>query len=172
MTGPPDPPATFHPQPILGALASHAVDFVLVGGLAGLAHGSSYPTYDVDIAYARDPENLDRVGATLLELGATLRGADPGLPLQLDGRMLANGMNFTFDTRLGPLDLLGESGGLPDYRRLREAATLVEIDGVEVRLASLDHLIAMKTAAGRPKDLLMASEYIALAEEIEGGGHE
>lgn len=170
MTGPPDPPATFHPQPILTALVSHAVDFVLVGGLAGLAHGSSYPTYDVDVAYARDPANLDRLGATLLELGATPRGADPGLPVQLDGRMLANGMKFTFDTRLGPLDLLGESDGMPDYRRLREAATLVEIDGVEVRIASLDHLIAMKTAAGRPKDVLMVSEYIVLAEEIERGG--
>ena len=154
---------------MLAALVSHGVDFVLVGGLAGLAHGSSYPTYDVDIAYARDEANLDRMGATLLEMGATLRGADPGLPLQLDGRMLANGMDFTFDTRLGPLDLLGESDGMPDYERLRDAATPVEIDGVEVRIASLDHLIAMKTAAGRPKDVLMVSEYLALAEEIERG---
>lgn len=51
-------PAEFRPKPILQTLIAHDVDFVLIGGMAGIARGSSYPSYDVDIAYARDRDNL------------------------------------------------------------------------------------------------------------------
>ena len=81
---PPAPPRPFRPKPILETLVRHRVDFVLVGGLAGVARGSSYPTYDVDIAYARDRPNLERLAAALRELGATLRGAPPDVPFLLD----------------------------------------------------------------------------------------
>src|ERR1700760_668093 len=72
------------PQPLLEALDRHGVDFVVVGGLAGLAHGSSYPTYDLDIAYSRERSNRRRLVAALSEIGVTLRGAPPDLPFQLD----------------------------------------------------------------------------------------
>ena len=40
-----------------------------------------------------------------------------------------------------------------------------EIEGVEVPIASIDHLIAMKRAANRTKDKLMLEEYIVIADE-------
>ena len=52
---------TFDPERILEALVRHAVDFVVVGGLAGIAHGSAYNTEDVDVAYDRSEENLRRL---------------------------------------------------------------------------------------------------------------
>src|SRR5207344_1163720 len=85
----------FDPLPILEVLARHRVDFVVVGGVAGGAHGSSYPTYDLDIAYARDTGNLERLVAALRELGATLRGAPSDVPFQLDAETLERGANFT-----------------------------------------------------------------------------
>ena len=157
--------ADFDPIPIIEALAEAEVDFVLIGGLAGGAHGSSYPTYDLDVMYARDRQNLERIAAVLTQLGATLRGAPPDLPFLLDAKTLEAGANFTFSTSLGSVDLLAFPTGAPPYEKIRDDAETIELGGHPVRVASLDHLIAMKEAAGRTKDKLMASEYRELADE-------
>lgn len=159
----PDTPLQAHP--LLRALAGHGVDFVVVGGMAGLAHGSAYPTYDLDIAYARDRENIVRLVAALDEIGVTLRGARADLPFQLDARTIENGANFTFDSPYGSVDVLGDAAGIRSYDELRGEAAVATIEGIEVRVASIDHLIAMKRAAGRTKDQLMVEEYIVIADE-------
>lgn len=158
------PPASFEPRGALRTLARHAVDFVVIGGLAGQAWGSAYTTLDTDVAYARDDENLERLAAALTEMGAHLRGAPDDVPFLLDAKTLRNGLNFTFSTRYGPVDLLGEAAGAPPYVRLRTGASRMEIAGELVPVASLDHLIAMKEAAGRPKDKLMATEYRLISD--------
>jgi len=158
--------AEFRPKRLLQALARNNVDFVVIGGLAGMVLGSSYPSYDLDVAYERSPENLERLAGALRELGATFRGAPEDLPFLVDARTLKAGANFTFDTPYGPLDILGDVAGAPSYDKLRSDAVEGEIAGVFVRVSSIDHLIAMKEAAGRTKDKLMATEYRVLADEI------
>jgi len=153
-------------EPLLRALEGHGVDFVVIGGVAGLAQGSSYPTFDLDVAYSRDPANLRRLVEALAEVGATLRGAPPDLPFQLDVQTLANGANFTFDTEFGSFDVLADIAGVKSYEDLREASKVKRIAGVEVRVASLDDLISMKRAANRAKDQLMVLEYVELAGEL------
>jgi hypothetical protein len=162
---PPEPPE-FRPKSILGALLEHKVDFVLIGGLAGMAHGSSFPSFDVDIAYGRERPNLERLASALRELKATLRGAPPDVPFQLDAKTLEAGAHFTFSTPFGALDILDRPDGAPPYEQLKSAATLADIEGERVHVASLDHLIAMKETAGRPKDKLMATEYRTLSDEL------
>lgn len=162
-------------EPLLQALERHGVDFVVIGGVAGLAHGSSYPTYDFDIAYSRDPANLRRLAAALAEIGVTLRGAPADLPFQLNAETLAKGANFTFETEFGSFDVLGDIAGIKGYEALRRDSTFERIGGMEVRIASLDDLIAMKRAANRVKDRLMALEYVELTKlqmrkEKEGDG--
>lgn len=154
------------PEPLLRALDRQAVDFVLVGGLAGLAHGSSYPTFDLDVAYSRDRQNLRRLVEALREIGVTLRGAPADLPFQLEAETLANGANFTFETEFGSFDILGDIAGIRNYEELRRDSKVEEVFGMQVRIASLDHLIAMKRAANRAKDQLMVMEYVELADEI------
>jgi predicted nucleotidyltransferase len=163
MTDIPDTPLKAHP--LLRALTAHGVDFVVVGGAAGLAHGSAYPTYDLDVAYARDRQNIVHLVAALKDIGVTLRGAPADLPFQLGSRTIENGANFMFDSPYGSFDILGDAAGIGNYDELRSNAIEANIEGVEVRVASIDHLIAMKRAAGRTKDKLMVEEYIVIADE-------
>jgi len=159
-------PPSFQPRAILRTLAEHRVDFVLIGGMAGIARGSSYPSYDVDIAYERSRANLARLVAALIELDAGLRGAPPDVPFILDVKTIENGAHFTFDTRFGSLDILSDPNA-PTYASLLDGAgARVPVEGIAIHVASLDHLIAMKEAAGRPKDLLMASEYRVISDEL------
>lgn len=157
---------------LLGPLITHGVDFVLVGGQAGIAYGSSYPSYDLDVIYARDRDNVTRLVAALGEIGVRLRGAPKGLPFVLDEKAIENGANFTFITPYGDFDILADAAGMPSYDELREAAADREISGRVVKIASIDHLIAMKRAAGRTKDKLMVEEYIVLADEQRRSGDE
>ena len=158
---------SFQPRRLLETLVRHDVDFVLIGGMAGTARGSAFVTLDLDVAYERSRRNLERLAEALRELDVTLRGAPPGLPFILDAKALENGANFTFDTRFGPLDILTDPDGAPAYATLREGAgEPLDVEGVHIRVASLDHLIAMKEAAGRPEDLLAASEYRVISDEL------
>jgi hypothetical protein len=157
---------------LLGPLIAHGVDFVLIGGQAGISHGSAYPSYDLDVLYARDRDNVGRLVAALEEIGVRLRGAAEDLLFVLDTRTIENGANFTFITPYGDLDVLADAAGMPSYEELRSEAAESEVFGHLVRVASIDHLIAMKRAAGRTKDKLMVEEYIVLADEqrkAEGG---
>jgi hypothetical protein len=94
-------PPEFQAGRILAALNAHQVDFVLVGGLAGMARGSAYPTSDVDIACARDRGNLEQLAEALRSLGALLRGPPPDVPFLLDADTLERGAHFTFTTPYG-----------------------------------------------------------------------
>jgi hypothetical protein len=158
---------------LLGPLISHGVDFVLIGGQAGISHGSSYPSYDLDVLYARGRDNVARLVEALEEIGVRLRGAPRDLPFVLDARTIENGADFTFITPYGDFDVLADAAGMPSYEALKAAAVDREVFGHVVKVASIDHLIAMKKAAGRTKDKLMVEEYIVLADEqrkaAEGG---
>jgi hypothetical protein len=139
--------------------------------MAGTARGSAYVTHDLDIAYARGDDNLERLTAALREVGARLRGAPADVPFLLDAKTLAAGAHFTFETELGALDLLDRPDGSPSYEELRRrAGERLSVDGLPVLVASLDDLIAMKEATGRPRDKVVASELRELADELNRRG--
>ena len=154
----------FDPVPALVRFADAGIDFVVIGGVAGGAHGSAFGTEDVDVAYSRAADNLELIAAVFRKLGAKRRGAPPDVPFILDARSLAEGGNFTFDTDLGKIDILAYPAGVPAYEKLRADAMEISVEGRRVRIASLDHLIAMKEAAARPRDLTMAAEYRTIAD--------
>lgn len=150
------------------ALAGSDVRFVLVGGVAATLHGSARLTQDVDIVYARDPENLARLARALAPLQPYLRGVPPGLPFRLDEQTLAAGLNFTLATSAGDIDLLGEIAGVGTYDSLIHRTIEVELFGVRCRCIDLPTLIAAKVASGRPKDLEALAELRALLQERGG----
>ncbi len=139
---------------LLARLARAQVEFIVIGGLAVLTHGHIRATLDLDVCYARTPENLQRLVDALGPIHPRLRGAPEGLPFFFDTRTLRNGLNFTLVTDEGELDLLGEVTGVGGYTDLVMQAVTTEAFGLQVRLMSLEDLIRSKAAAGRPKDLL------------------
>jgi len=138
---------------LLEALDAAQVEFVIVGGVALIAHGFTRLTEDLDICYERSPENLERLARALAPLHPTLRGAPPGLPFTLDARTLRAGLNFTLESEAGDIDLLGELTGVGMYRQVAAGALLLEIYGRRVQVMALEKLEVAKRAAGRSKDL-------------------
>lgn len=152
---------------LLRVLDEGGVAYIVVGGVAARAHGSSRLTDDLDISYARDSANLKRLVAALKPLKPYLRGAPPGLPFAWSVATLKAGLNFTLVTTAGAIDLLGDITGGGGYDQLEPHALTITLFGREVRLLDLPWLIKVKRAAGRPKDLEVVAELEALSEERE-----
>lgn len=152
----------FHLRALLRRLVAHQVDFVVVGGIAMVAHGSGRLTQDLDICYSTDAANLEALGTALVELGAKLHGVPEQVPFVPAARTLRRTMILTLDTGEGKLDLLVDPAGAPGYALLRDRAIEAQLDGITVLVASLDDLEAMKRAAGRPKDRLDLEEIEAI----------
>ena len=152
---------------ILRALLDANVRFVLIGGLAAQVHGSPSLTGDVDVCFDLDRENLDRLAEAVQSLAAIRRELPPGVHAPLDARALRAGDVFTLTTRFGDLDLLAHPDPGLDFEALAKRSIAAEILGVVVRVAGLDDLIAMKRAAGRPKDRVELEILGALREELD-----
>jgi predicted nucleotidyltransferase len=139
---------------LLRKLIEGGVDFVVIGGVAVILQSTPRFTKDLDICYDLAQENLDRLGDVLLGLDAKLRMIDEDLPFVPDGRTLRQTQILTLTTPDGEIDLLVAPDGAPGYAALRRHASEVDIGGIMVRIASIDDLLAMKRAAGRPQDLV------------------
>jgi predicted nucleotidyltransferase len=154
---------------MLRLLTEHNVAFIIIGGVAAVIHGSSRLTQDLDVVYQRSPQNLTRLVQALAEQSPYLRGAPPGLPFQWSVDTLRMGLNFTLETSVGPLDLLGEVTGGGSYEELLEHTIEVEVFGIRCRCLDLSALIWTKRAAGRPKDLEAIAELEVIWEEQQEG---
>ena len=143
------------PDTILMTLVGHSVEFVVIGGLAAVAHGSRRVTRDIDVIVAPDDRNLGHLEAALGELGAVQLVADSGEHSidPADIAMVALGTTLHTRAPAGRLNVVGASAGAAPYAELRERSITARVAGVEVRIVGLDDLIAMKRASGRPLDL-------------------
>lgn len=144
----------FQPGRILEALRRNDVAYVLIGGLAAMAHGSPIHTNDVDITPERSLENLQRLSAALKDLGARIRTEDvpEGLPFDHDGKSLAAAGVWNLVTDHGDLDISFVPTGTEGYKDLRRDALQATAYGGVVAIASLADVIRSKQAANRPKD--------------------
>ena len=151
----------------LQVLSDAFVDFVVIGGMAATFHGSARVTYDLDICYARTPENLRRLAKALSPFHPRPRDFPSGLPFVWDEVTLRNGSLFTLHTDLGEIDLLAEVTGLGTYEDLQREAIRIQVFDREIMTLDLPALIRAKRAAGREKDLSSLPELESL---LEAGG--
>jgi hypothetical protein len=151
---------------LIETLARHGVEYLVIGGVATQMHGHRRTTMDLDVAPEPSPENLARLGSALAELEARPQDAGPGKAeiLASDPERLAIAAIVPpLMTRYGEIHILKEPKGARAFGEMRERALVVEIDGAEVAIVSLDDLIRMKQAAGRPADL----DDVAALTEVE-----
>lgn len=150
---------------LIRQLTENEVEFIIVGGAAATAHGSARLTLDLDIVYSRTSKNLEQLVKALQPIQPYLRGAPPGLPFEWSVETIRKGLNFTLITTLGALDILGEIVGGGGYEQLLPDTIQLDLGGVECLCLGLERLIAVKRAAGRPKDLETVAELERIQEE-------
>jgi hypothetical protein len=137
----------------LAVLRRHEVEFVVIGAFAAVAQGYPLPTEDVDVTPARNPENLERLAAALIELQAQLRL--PGgktHPFPIEPGYLGDSDSWTLATNAGDVDIVFQPSGTSGYEDLSRDAVDAKLRGTPVQLASLRDIIRMKRASNRPKD--------------------
>jgi hypothetical protein len=149
------------------SLSENGVEFVIVGGVAISLHSSGYITQDLDLCYSRSNDNIRRLYHALAPFAPRPRQFPADLPYIFDESTLRNGTNFTFETTIGDVDLLGEVKGLGGYADALANSLTYEIYDTEVKALNLSALIDTKTAADRPKDHLVLPELKALKEALD-----
>jgi hypothetical protein len=152
---------------IIPPLVRAKVDFILIGGMAAILHGSARVTFDVDLVYSRSDENIQRLSNALASHDPYLRDTPPGLPFVWDARTIRSGLNFNLTTSLGDIDLFGEVTGGDTYQDLLPHSFEVDAFGVRFKCIDLPTLIHIKEAAGRPKDHEAVAELRVLLEESQ-----
>ncbi|MGH8923360.1 MAG: hypothetical protein ACRDWA_01760 [Acidimicrobiia bacterium] len=160
--------APFDPECIFRVLAEYEVEYVLVGGLGAVLHGSPTMTNDADIVPQKVPANLARLSQALGDLRARLRVADDpkGVAFNPHPALLESMAMLNMTTRCGDLDLTFAPAALTDYEALVTGSIDVELGGYRVRVAALNDIIRSKEAADRPKDRATLPLLRALSEEI------
>ncbi len=157
-------------EQVVEILARHGVEFIVVGGQAESLFGSPRVTYDVDLCYRRNRDNLERLAAALRDIKPTLRGAPPDLPFRIDALALGLGSNFTFSTPFGDLDLLGTIEPIGTYDDILRGAEEYEVGPYTVRTINLDDLIRVKQHIQRPKDRDSLFQLLAIRRIRDEGG--
>lgn len=137
---------------LLERLVTAEIKFVLVGGLAVNAWGYLRATQDVDVVPDPDPENLSRLDVLLRELGGKVDVGGRLLDSNSISAFLRTGDRTFVRTELGQVDVLQGLPQVPRYQELDEQAEQIDLDGLAVRVCSLEHLLAMKRASDRPRD--------------------
>jgi hypothetical protein len=148
---------------MLGGLTRKKVRFVVIGGVAAAAHGSSRVTNDLDICYdAADVSRLGSLADLLAAWSAYPRGVEAGLPFIMDERTLRGAPVMTLTTSEGDIDIMDRVAGVGDYSAVRKHSEKISALGVSFRVLDLPSLIKAKRAAGRPRDFEHLPELEAL----------
>ena len=147
---------------LLRRLMDAGVEFVLIGGVAAIAHGSATFTQDCDITAPFTEENLARLLTALGPYNPRYALAIPKRVVTEAPADLTSHRNLYLLTDLGRLDILSEVPPIGPYAVVASRAVSRQAFGRTCRIISLEDLIAVKSHLGRDKDRLVVHELKAL----------
>ena len=154
---------------MLRTLARYEVEYVLIGGMAAVLHGSPTFTNDADICPRRRRPNLERLASALRDMDARIRtDAEPnGLPFACDAEFLERMNMVNMQTKYGWFDISFEPGAFEQgYEQLIPNAVIYPVEDFSVPVASLRDIITSKEAANRTKDQAALPHLYALEDEL------
>jgi len=152
----------------LKLLSAYDVEYVVVGGVAGVLHGSQLLTEDVDICAPLTIANLEKILAALRGLNPRFRMSPDRRPLPDDPSQVVGLKNLHLSADLGQIGILSDITGVEDYSELCKHTIAVHLGGVRCRVLDLDTLILAKSALDSPKDRYAVLELKAIRERIQG----
>ncbi|HVP10103.1 MAG TPA: hypothetical protein VMV94_02835 [Phycisphaerae bacterium] len=151
---------------ILGRLSDQQVEFVIVDGLAGTAHGSGMVTEDLDVCAPMTRENIVRLLAAIADLNPRWWMNPNRPPVPLDPSKLEGYENLYILCDWGQVDLLSEITGIGDFEQVSRRSVTLDIAGRPCRVLAPDGLIDAKRAMGRPRDIQAATELEAIRDHL------
>jgi predicted nucleotidyltransferase len=146
------------------------VEYVIIGGVAAILHGSPRTTLDVDVCAVLTEPNLTRIVSMLRGLNPRFRMRPDKLPMPEEPARLQGFRNLNLDTDLGTIDFLTEVTGVGTYENVLAHSELMEVAGMPCRILTLDALIAAKRAANRIKDRVALFELEAIRKRMQERG--
>jgi hypothetical protein len=162
-------PKVVDPEKFVTELVQAGVEFIVVGGAAGLLHGAPITTQDLDIVHRRTAENVERLLNLLLRLDAYMRYDLANRRLRPTAEMLAGRGQINLSTSLGPFDPLCELEEGQGYDELLEHSEVLTEGDLSFRVLDLPTLIAVKIKTGRAKDRAVLPVLVATLREKEQG---
>lgn len=152
---------------ILKTLSEAKVDFVLIGGLAAVVHGSAYVTRDVDVCLLLTPENIQKLRTCLAPFNPKHRMTPQKLSFLDFPEYLTGIKNLYVQCDLGTLDLLGNVPGVGTFDEIKSRANEIDVEGLKIKVISIDDLIKSKKIVGRPKDHATILELNVIQEKMK-----
>lgn len=152
---------------LINKLTESGFDFILIGGFAASAYGSTYVTHDLDICAVLTPENIEKLRGVLADIHPLHRMMIPKKSFMEIPENLNGINNLYLSTDVGVLDLISQVIGVGDFSEVSKKAIEIPIFGNKCKIISLDDLIHCKKTLKRPKDLLVARELEIIRKKIE-----
>lgn len=149
------------PEKLLQLLNEHDVDYIVIGAVAGAAHGHIRSTKDIDIFIRATSANAKKVRNVLEEFGYDV--TDLTIEEMLKRKILFRGYWLE-------VDIHPSVTGIHSFDKAWKEKLLAEYKGTPTYFASLNDLIKMKKAAGRPKDKLDLEVLMEIKRQLKQKG--
>jgi hypothetical protein len=137
---------------LLERLVNAGVDFVIIGGFAGIVHGCTYVTQDVGICCDLEPATLLALQKAISDLHPVHRMIPGRRKLELTEQTCSQFKNLYLDTDIGQLNCLSYIDGLGDYGEVRRESELIEVEEMKMRVLNVDALIKTNKSMNRLRD--------------------
>jgi predicted nucleotidyltransferase len=153
---------------ILNRLDKCGVDYVVIGGLAAVLHGSVIATNDVDICIFAVDESFQKIVAAFADVHPRYRMRPDHPRVTPEHPWLKLGLkNFYLLTDIGQLDILGEVPGIGDFNFIRDKTIEVDLGTMKCRILDIPTLISAKQQANRPKDRQSIAELTVILKRLD-----